>query len=148
MQSRDSQESSPTPQFKRKNPFSYVQFFATPWALAHQAPLSMGFSRQEYWRGEPFPPPGDLPDPGFKPTPLMSPALANRFFTTGATWVIDGLVKRQLTKLIHVGSATVSFLGCSEVKLATMMTCVEHGWLSSLHPRGFSFASVPLSPEF
>ena len=44
----------------------------TPWTVAHQAPLSMGFSRQEYWSGLPFPPPGDLPDPGIK---LLSPAL-------------------------------------------------------------------------
>ena len=45
---------------------------ATPWTVARQAPLSMGFSRQEYWSGVPFPPPGDLPDPGIKP---RSPAL-------------------------------------------------------------------------
>ena len=51
-----------------------------------QAPLSMGFSTQEYWSGLPCPPPGDLPDPGIKPTSLMSPALAGRFFTTSATW--------------------------------------------------------------
>ena len=44
-----------------------VQLFATPWTVAHQAPLSMGFSRQEYWSGLPFPPPGDLPNPGIKP---------------------------------------------------------------------------------
>ena len=42
--------------------------FATPWTVAHQAPLSMGFSRQEYWSGLSFPPPGDLPDPGIEPT--------------------------------------------------------------------------------
>ena len=46
---------------------SHVQFFATPWTVALQAPLSMGFSRQEYWSGLPFPSPGDLPDPGIKP---------------------------------------------------------------------------------
>ena len=51
----------------------------TPRTVAHQALLSMGFSRQEYWRGLPFPPPGDLPDPGIKCT---SPALAGGFFTT------------------------------------------------------------------
>ena len=45
---------------------------ATPWTVARQAPLSMGFSRQEYWSGLPFPSPGDLPDPGIKP---RSPAL-------------------------------------------------------------------------
>ena len=51
---------------------SCVQLFATPWTVAHQAPPSMGFSRQEYWSGLPFPSPGDLPDPGIEP---VSPAL-------------------------------------------------------------------------
>ena len=54
-------------------------FCDTPLTVARQAPLSMGFSGQEYWSGLPFPPPGDLPDPGIKPS---SPALAGRFFTT------------------------------------------------------------------
>ena len=52
--------------------FSRVRLFATPWTVAYQASLSMGFSRQEYWSGLPFPSPGDLPDPGIKP---RSPAL-------------------------------------------------------------------------
>ena len=51
---------------------SCVQLFAIQWAVAHQSPLSMGFSRQEYWSGLPFPSPGDLPDPGIEP---VSPAL-------------------------------------------------------------------------
>ena len=55
--------------------------FATLWTRAHQAPLSMGFPRQEYWSGYLFPPPGDLPDPGNEPKSLMSPALPGRFFT-------------------------------------------------------------------
>ena len=59
---------------------SHVQLFATPGTVAHQVPLSMGFSRQEHWRGLPFPPPGDLPDPGIYPASLVSPALAGRFF--------------------------------------------------------------------
>ena len=46
---------------------SRVRFFATPWTVAYQDPPSMGFSRQEYWRGLPFPSPGDLPDPGIEP---------------------------------------------------------------------------------
>ena len=46
---------------------SRVQLFATPWTVAYQAPLSMGFSRQEYWSGLPFPSPGDLPSPGIEP---------------------------------------------------------------------------------
>ena len=48
-------------------PFSHVWLFATPWTVGHQAPLSMGFSRQGYWSGVPSPPPGDLPDPGIEP---------------------------------------------------------------------------------
>ena len=51
---------------------SHVQLFATPWTVAYQAPRSMGFSRQEYWSGLPFPSPGDLPNPGIEPG---SPAL-------------------------------------------------------------------------
>ena len=47
--------------------FSHVQLFATPWTASHQAPLSVGFSKQEYWRGLPCPPPGDLPNPGIEP---------------------------------------------------------------------------------
>ena len=66
--------------------FSRVRLFATPWTAARQAPLSMGFSRQECWNRLPCPPPEDLPDPGIKPVFLMSPELAGRFFTTSATW--------------------------------------------------------------
>ena len=66
--------------------FSRVRLFAAPWTAAHQAPPSMGFSRQEYWSGLPGPPPGHLPNPGIKPMSLMSPALAGGFFTTSATW--------------------------------------------------------------
>ena len=54
---------------------SSVSLFVTPWTVARQAPLSMGFFRQEYWSGFPCPPPGDLPDPGIKPTSPVSPAL-------------------------------------------------------------------------
>ena len=59
---------------------NHFQLFGTPWPVGRQAPLSMGFPRQEYWSGMPFPPAGDLPAPG------ISPALAGRFFTTSATW--------------------------------------------------------------
>ena len=54
----------------------------TPWTVAHQALLSMGFPRQEYWSGLPFPSPGDLPDPGIRPASPESPCIAGRFFTT------------------------------------------------------------------
>ena len=62
---------------------SRVRLFATPWTVACQAPLSMGFSKQEHWSGLPCPPPGDLPDPGTEPT---SPASADGFLTISATW--------------------------------------------------------------
>ena len=61
---------------------SCVRLFVTLWTVARQAPLSMGFPRQENWSGLPFPPPGDLPDPGMEPVSPVSPALAGGFFTT------------------------------------------------------------------
>ena len=66
--------------------FSRVQLFATLWAVAHQAPLFMGFSRQEYWSRVSCPPPGDLLHPGMESVSLKSPALAGGFFTTCASW--------------------------------------------------------------
>ena len=60
---------------------SCVQLFATPWSVAHQAPLSMGFFRQEFSSGLQFPPPGNLPGPGIEPTSPVSPSLAGRLFT-------------------------------------------------------------------
>ena len=61
---------------------SCVRLFETPWTIPGQAPLSLGFWGQEYWNALPFPPPGDLPDPGTEPTSSASPGLAGRFFTT------------------------------------------------------------------
>ena len=66
---------------------------ATLWTVAHQAPYSMGFSRQEYWSGLPCPPPGDLPNPGIEPASLMSPELAGGFFTSSATW--EAILSRE-----------------------------------------------------
>ena len=57
-----------------------------PWTITHQAPLSMGFSRQEYWSTLPCPSPGDLPDPGIELTSFTSPALTGGFFTASTTW--------------------------------------------------------------
>ena len=64
--------------------FSCVRLFETLRTIAHQAPLSLGFSRQEYWSGLSCPPPGDPPDPGIKPLSLISPTLADGFFTASA----------------------------------------------------------------
>ena len=66
--------------------FIHIQLFATLWTVAHWAPLSMGFSRQEYWSGLPYLPPGDLLNSRIEPTSLISAALAGGFFTTSATW--------------------------------------------------------------
>ena len=60
---------------------SRVCLFVTPWTVAHQAPLSLGFPMQEYWSGLPFPSPGDLPNPGIEPASPVCPALVGRFFT-------------------------------------------------------------------
>ena len=68
---------------------SHVLLFATLWTVAYQAPPSMGFSRQEYWSGLPFPPPGDLPDPGIEP---RSPALQADTLTSeppGKPWMVN-----------------------------------------------------------
>ena len=65
---------------------SHVRLFAAAWTVAHQALLSVEFSRQVYNSGFPFPSSGDLPDSGIEPTSLASPALAGRFFSTRATW--------------------------------------------------------------
>ena len=77
----------------------------TPWTVAHQAPLSMGFSRQEDWSGLPFPPPEDLPDPGTEPTSPASPA-----------WQVDSL-------LSHLGSH-LAFLG--HLSLGSSQMILEH----------------------
>ena len=64
--------------------FSFVQLSETLWVVAYQAPLSVGFSRQEHWSGLPCPPP-DLPNTGIEPVSLMYPALTGRFFPTSTT---------------------------------------------------------------
>ena len=96
--------------------FSSVRFFVTPRTVARQVPLSTGFSRQEYWSGLPFLPPGDLPDPEIEPVSLVSPALAEGFFTTEPPgkprpldtticrkykWRGNSLNRQQLEKTIH-----------------------------------------------
>ena len=68
------------------SPFSCIQLFVTLCIVACQAPLLMGFSRQESWSGLLYPPPGDLPDLGIEPVSFTPPALAGGFFTTSTTW--------------------------------------------------------------
>ena len=83
----------------------HVQFFATPWTVAHQAPLSMGFPRQEYCSGLPCLSPGDLANPEMEPASLVSPALAGRFFTTSTIWEAQPNVMTVLiTRLLKLKS--------------------------------------------
>ena len=96
--------------------FSCVWFFAAPRTVTRQAPLSMGFSKQEYWGG--FPCPGDLPNPGVEPTSLTSPASAGGFFTTSATW------EAQPSSLKHLSFPSEEFV--------PLTRCILVGWLMML----------------
>ena len=78
---------------------SHVQLFATLWIVAHQSPLSMGLSRQEYWSGLLCPPPGALSYLGIEPVSLTSPLLAGRLFTTRATLAAPTGTSYALDKL-------------------------------------------------
>ena len=82
---------------------SCIQLFATSRTVVHQVPLSMEFSKQEYWSGLPFPTPGDLSNPGIEPMSPASPALAGRFITSCATWeaqLIGALQSGQIFPVI------------------------------------------------
>ena len=85
--------------------------------LAHQAPLSVGFSRQEHWSGLPFPPPGDLPDPGIEPWPPVAPALTGRFFTTESA---------SQHVIFNVGAAREKKVGCWHPVLNCLNIQVTH----------------------
>ena len=80
--------------------FNQVRIFVTPWTVAHQAPLSMGFSRHEYWSGLPCPPAGDPPSPEMEPQSLSSPALAGGLFPTSTTCCLAR--KLQILELHNV----------------------------------------------
>ena len=82
--------------------FSYAQLFATLWTLICRDPLSMGFSRQEYWHGLSYPPLGVPPNLGIEPVSLMSPVLAGRFFTTRTTWEANCCHRKLNFRLMEV----------------------------------------------
>ena len=87
-------------------PLSCVQLFATPWAVAQQAPLSVGFPRQEYWSDLPLPSSGDLPDPGIKPESPVSPALQ-----------VDSLPLSHLGSPYYYSTTTVPILWMRTLRL-------------------------------
>ena len=88
--------------------FSYVQLFVTAWTVAHQAFLSMGFPRQEYWSGLPCPPPGDLPNPRIKPT---SPALQGDSWPMTHQWSLEGRSRGWPMQKSQSSGAEMSELG-------------------------------------
>ena len=88
-------------------PPSRVLLWATPWPVAHRAPLSMAFSRREPCNGIPFPLPGDRPDPGTEPLSLISPTLADGLFTASATWEApQGMLLSQRKNEAMLSAAT------------------------------------------
>ena len=107
---------------------------------AQQLPLFVGFFRQEYWSGLPFPIPGDLPDPGTEPTSLTSPALAGGIFTTSATWW--GLVFKYLAPSSYWGAGLCKCLcsGSQGSPVELIFICPQ--WLSAWKCILYSFPSL------
>ena len=131
--------------------FSHVWLFATPWTVAHQAPLSSGFSKQGYWSGWPCPPPGDLPYSEIEPMTLRSPALAGEFFTTSDTWELQcylhydiqfgcSVVSNSATPWIAACQASLSITNPrSLLKLMSIECVMPSSHLILCHP-------IPLLP--
>ena len=94
-----------------KRAWSFLTLFNSTDCGAHQAPLSMGFSRQEEWSGLPFPPSGDLPDPGTEPLSPMSPARAGGFFTTASPGKLLESMLRIYNELFHLHSKQTCEVG-------------------------------------
>ena len=100
---------------------SHFWLFTTPWTVSRQAPLSIGFSRQEYWSGLPFLSPGYLPDPGIEPESLASSALAGRFFTTAPPGKPQYIHRHMYGNVHHPVVSTW-------VKLETFSTSISVEW--------------------
>ena len=109
--------------------FSHVWLFATRWTVAHQAPLSMEFSRQEYWSGLPFPPPGHLPDPGTEPMSLMSLALASR----SSLLVPPGKPNTDFCFTLTLPSLSDAYSNSSLVWIQNVCTLVLFASVTPLH---------------
>ena len=111
--------------------FSHVWLFVAPWAIAHQAPLSMGFTRQEHWSGLPLHTPGDLPDPGIEPMYLASPAVARGFFTPSATWkIVFHLVLRPppVHRHLQMSSNGTSVRILPSAEISHLLQTTKCGW--------------------
>ena len=118
---------------------SCVWLFATPWTVAHQAPLSMKFSRQEYWSGLPFSLPGDLPNPGVKPMSLTSPASAGGFLL--ARCVLDSCSNVRCNRVI----SSLAFFNAN--KLAESLHLIL-GNAINIFPFNITYGSQVVIPTF
>ena len=120
---------------------SRVQLFATLRTVGHQPPLSVGCSRQEYWSGWPCPPPGDLPDPGIRPTSPLSAALAGWVLTTSTIW-------EALTPRTKVTLGGCSLMSPPAISLAGFPPATEtsHRLLDLLRPIALTGPLHLLSP--
>ena len=83
---------------------SHIRHFVTPWTVDHQPPLSIRFSRQEYWSGLPFSPPGDLPNPGNEPKSPASPILAGGFFITELPGLIIYVIFIYICHIVEINT--------------------------------------------
>ena len=134
---------------------SRVQLFVTLWTVARQAPLSMGFSRQEYWRGLPSPSPRGFPNPGIKPTSLVPSALASGFFTitppgkpiSGVGKAFDGVWRIGCYWLPSFHSPFILFSPVFNWVLSTRISCNSRESSPSPHSQRWTLAcahsSVP-----
>ena len=102
--------------------FSHAQPDGTPWTVAHQTPLSMRFSKQEYWSGLPFPSPGDLPNPQIEPRSPKSPVLASEYLPLGPP---------ERPRMHTLGPKS---LGCEEAQAAKKMLTWRDPQGKTLHP--------------
>ena len=109
---------------------------------SYQAPLSMGFSRQEYWSGLPCPPLGDFPDPGIELVSLMSPALAGNFFTTSTTWENPKCIQWNVNT-IGISFGTSSIKKTTHKKsICTECYCIVRNFIRFLSLLKFHFHST------
>ena len=119
--------------------FSRVRLFATRWTVAHQAPLSMWFSRQEYWSAFLWPPPGHLPDPGIESPCLASPTLAGGFFTTSTTCkktLESPLDSKEIKPVNPKGNQPWIFIARTDAKVEVPILWPHHvkSWLIRKDP--------------
>ena len=108
--------------------FHHVQLFGTPWPVACPTPLSMGFSRQEYWSGLPFPSPGNLPDPGIKPTSPFS-CIGRQILYHCATWEVQFPVALRIKcKHIHMVSEALLLFISWNSSFSILLTALQPHW--------------------